>query len=120
MHKLRLHPSFRVAKTRKRTLPLRKATNLFQAQLYQDIYFEIEQLCNTTVRCQENYSTIEKRLEYCSEIYEMRKEQFQHGVLSITDYLIAENKRKNVELLLTYEKYYLLMNLKLIDHYLGK
>ncbi len=91
-----------------------------KAQLYQDIYFEIEQLCNTTVRCQENYKTIEKRLEYCSEIYEMRKEQFQHGVLSITDYLIAENKRKNVELLLTYEKYNLLLNLKLIDHYLGK
>lgn len=96
-----------------------KNITIEKAQLYQDLYFEIEQLCNETNKRQAYIQTLNKRLKYYTEIFEMRKEQYSHGILSITDYLIADNNVKNAELLLSYEKYNLLYNLKVISHYLG-
>lgn len=50
----------------------------------------------------------------------MRKIQYHHGTLSVTDLLIAENNTINAELEFIYEKYNLEYNLILIDYYCGK
>lgn len=94
--------------------------NLEKEQLYKDIYFEIEQICKETRKKQENIQTIEKCLEYYSKIYEMRTEQYKHGVISIIDLLIADTNKKNTELQLSFAKYSLLYSLKIIEFYSGK
>ena len=67
-----------------------------KTQLYQDIYYEIEKLSNETNKRLDCINTLKKRLDYYTEIFEMRQEQYSHGILSITDYLIADNNVKNV------------------------
>ena len=88
-------------------------------QIYRDVYFEIERLWQEIAQNQENLETIEKRYNYSKQIYEMRQEQYRHGVLSITDLLIAENNMKNAEIELVYQKYNLQYNLALIEFYSG-
>ncbi len=89
-------------------------------QLFNDIYFEIEQLCIETNNRQENLKLLEKRFNYYSEIYEMRKTQYHHGTLSITELMIAEKNRKDAELQIAYERYNLQFNLKMVEFYKGK
>ena len=38
-------------------------------------------------------------------VYEMRREQYRYGTLSIADLLIAENNMRNAEIELIYAKY---------------
>jgi hypothetical protein len=49
-----------------------------------------------------------------------KQEQYNHGVLSITDLLIAENNARNAASELAYEKYNLLYNKTLIYFYCGR
>jgi outer membrane protein len=92
---------------------------LNNSQLYQDVYFEIEKINHEIMQSKKNIQSLEKRLEYYRQIYTMRMEQYHHGVLSITDLLIAENNARNAESELVYEKYNLLYNKILIYFYCG-
>lgn len=90
-----------------------------KAQLYADIYFQLERLCNEATY-QKNYiKSLEQKLQYYKDIFTLRQVQYQHGTLSITDFIIADNNVKNNELILNYERYNLLYNLKVIEHYYG-
>jgi outer membrane protein len=92
---------------------------LDNGQLHHDVYFEIEKINHEIMQSQKNIQSLEKRLEYYRQIHTMRMEQYHHGVLSITDLLIAENNARNAESELAYEKYNLLYNKVLIYFYCG-
>ena len=90
-----------------------------KAQLDADLYFQLEKLCNEAT-FQINYITsLEQKLQYYKDIYNLRQEQYKHRTLSITDFIIADNNAKNTELILNYEHYNLLYKLKVIEHYYG-
>ena len=89
-------------------------------QLYQDVYFEIERLYQEIVQNQENLQAAERRRDYSKQIYEMRREQYRYGTLSITDLLIAENNMRNAEIEWLYAKYSLQYNMALVEFYSGK
>lgn len=93
--------------------------NADNKQLFNDVYFEIEQLCRETNNRQENIKVLEERFDYYQKIYEMRKTQYYHGVLSITELMIAEKNRKDAELQVAYERYNLQFNFKMIEFYKG-
>ena len=86
-------------------------------QLHNDISFEIERIKEEIVQIEENIKAVEKRFYYSKKIYEIRKEQYRHGILSITDLLTSENSMKNAELEFVYERYKLQYNLQLIEFY---
>lgn len=89
-------------------------------QLYGDIYFETERITNEVKQSRAKIQSLEKRLKYYQQIYAMRIEQYNHGVLSITELLIAENNARNAASELAYEKYNFLYNKTLIAFYCGK
>ena len=88
-------------------------------QLYTDVYFEIERINNEVEQSEKKIQSLEKRLKYYRQIHIMRLEQYNHGILSITDLLIAENNARNAESELAYKKYNLLYNKTLIAFYCG-
>ena len=53
-------------------------------------------------------------------VYEMRREQYRYGTLSIADLLIAENNMRNAEIEWLYAKYSLQYNMALVEFYSGK
>jgi len=84
------------------------------------IYREIETLI-TTIQLQNNkINALQEELRLYTQVFEMRKEQYSLGSLSINDYLLSENNKTNTELEIIIEKYNLLLNIKLFDLYLGK
>lgn len=79
------------------------------------IYREVESLIET-IKIQKNkISILEEELYLNTQIFNMRSEQYLSGVLSINDYLLAENKKVNTELEINIEKYTLELNNQLIS-----
>jgi outer membrane protein TolC len=77
-------------------------------------------MSNEVKQSRAKIQSLEKRLNYYRKIQAIRLEQYNHGILSITDLLIAENNARYAASELAYEKYNLLYNTTLIEFYCGK
>ncbi|MCK9562024.1 MAG: TolC family protein [Bacteroidales bacterium] len=83
------------------------------------IYRDIEILIETIEVQKKKIHSRNEEVNLYTEIYEMRTKQYKSGKLSITDYLISENKKINAELELNLENYTLLLNISVFELYLG-
>ncbi len=60
-------------------------------QLFHDIFFEVEGLCNEIKSKQMSILHLKNQVNLYTKVFQMRRKQYNEGALSITDLMVAES-----------------------------
>jgi outer membrane protein len=96
-----------------------KDANLRKDEMKNKLLVEVEKICENAQMIRDNYVSEKETVRLYNEILELRKTQYNLGVITFLDYITAKNNLEATEIELLKSKYNLFFYTQLINFYSG-